>query len=717
MGSARWEAYSEHGEDVRLGRLWASRKRGLYIDVGAAHPIIDSCTYSLYKRGWRGVNVDAAEWYVGMLSKNRPRDINVRCVVRESGGDIVPFYEVVDSPGLSTMEFARAMELEAAGHAIAENVAPTATLTEIWERWSPGEIDVLKIDVEGSEGGVICGCDWEQCRARVIVVEGNQPEEWERVLGCHGYVRILWDGVNVWYVAREEEESLGKLLAGPVREEEYVVVSGGKEAERGGVGWRGVRYSVKQHVIPRALVCLSSSNQMYSGTGRVLVEMLRRWRGEVDITIAIDDGDHRNLEIVRDAARRNGWRIAIGGMEREAAAADNVNREIEGLLQDETWDVVMGVSWANTGTNGRLLRHIGDAALVYVPLFQPTWSVPFDGVTRAEADRVDRRMVGRADRILCLTDWERHMMWKRWPAAAGRCVVVRPGFDRRALHPGAQEREAIVLFVGDLREPRKRFDRVLAVTTELASRGHGVKLVVVGNHSVEGLSGSVMPKGVCAEALGFVDDAELVARYREAAVVMLLSEYEAFGLPIVESLACGTPVIVARQPVAEMEFGGQTGVFLVDGEDRHAAASVVEGLLGANGRRVRAELASDWGRLARRYSWDRAAAGGARAVKAAWANRGRRRGAFRRSGEELAEGREAGVRIGGSASGDGRGCGGTGRSNGAFARLSGATNLAPFWQGRAYSAASRSTTANAGEGVERSTERSDGCDWEETDCS
>ncbi len=49
-------SYSQEGEDMLLRRIFHSKTRGCFIDIGACHPILHSNTYSFYKRGWRGIN-------------------------------------------------------------------------------------------------------------------------------------------------------------------------------------------------------------------------------------------------------------------------------------------------------------------------------------------------------------------------------------------------------------------------------------------------------------------------------------------------------------------------------------------------------------------------------------------------------------------------------------------------------------------------------------
>lgn len=116
-----------------------------------------------------------------------------------------------------------------------------------------------------------------------------------------------------------------------------------------------------------------------------------------------------------------------------------------------------------------------------------------------------------------------------------------------------------VLAVGTL-EPRKNLVR-LAEAAALA----GVELRVVG---AQGWGGVELPAHVLL--LGAVGDGELAALYRGARCLAYPSLYEGFGIPIVEAMACGTPVVTSRGGATEEVAGG--AAVLVDPFDTAAIA-------------------------------------------------------------------------------------------------------------------------------------------------
>jgi glycosyltransferase involved in cell wall biosynthesis len=146
-----------------------------------------------------------------------------------------------------------------------------------------------------------------------------------------------------------------------------------------------------------------------------------------------------------------------------------------------------------------------------------------------------------------------------------------------------------VLAVGTL-EPRKN----LARAVEAAGRV-GVELRVVGARGWGGV------KAPGATWLGEVSDEELAALYRGARVVVYPSLYEGFGIPVLEAMACGTPVVTSAGGATEEIAGG--AAVLVDPFD---PAAIAAGLEQAASRRH--ELAGRGLERARGFTWDRVAA-------------------------------------------------------------------------------------------------------------
>jgi len=201
-------SYAQNFEDVILQRVLANVEHGVYIDVGAQHPIHDSVTRAFYERGWRGGNIEPVDEWFGLLCIDRPEDINLQVVVGANAGEVT-FYRVSET-GLSTMDAEVAKKHAANGENVVEIVMPMRTLTDVIEQVSPDQLHFLKIDVEGAEGEVLRGLDLSAVRPWVLVIESTLPNtqvdvshEWSHLVIDAGYSEVYFDGLNRFYLAKE----------------------------------------------------------------------------------------------------------------------------------------------------------------------------------------------------------------------------------------------------------------------------------------------------------------------------------------------------------------------------------------------------------------------------------------------------------------------------------------------------------------------------------
>lgn len=160
-----------------------------------------------------------------------------------------------------------------------------------------------------------------------------------------------------------------------------------------------------------------------------------------------------------------------------------------------------------------------------------------------------------------------------------------------------------ILTVGTL-QPRKNYTRLMQACDPLIASGD-LELVIVGKPAW--LAEPILEAAAQrphARLLGFVADADLPALYRQATVFAFPSLYEGFGLPIVEAMACGTPVVgsaVSSIPEVVGDAGLLVDPLDVDGW-RTALQRVVEDSA------LRAELRGRGLSRAGQFSWSRAAA-------------------------------------------------------------------------------------------------------------
>jgi glycosyltransferase involved in cell wall biosynthesis len=204
------------------------------------------------------------------------------------------------------------------------------------------------------------------------------------------------------------------------------------------------------------------------------------------------------------------------------------------------------------------------------------------------------RVLRAADAVVAVSEFTKREVVELADAPAERVRVVPNGVDA-VFEPPADtgSRGDYVLAVATL-EPRKNLERVVE-----AARIAGVELRVVG---ARGWGGVDVPGWV-----GEITDAELANLYRGARCVVYASLYEGFGLPVLEAMASGTPVVTSRGGATEEVAGG--AAMLVDPLDVEAIAAGIAEAASRRDQLVPLGLAR-----AREFTWERAADG----VEALW---------------------------------------------------------------------------------------------------
>jgi FkbM family methyltransferase len=168
-------SYSQEGEDLILEKLFANRPRGFYVDVGAHHPKRFSNTYLFYKRGWRGINIDAMPGSMRAFVRTRPRDVNLEVAVSDTAAKLV--YHAFCEPALNGFSAELSQQRAGQGNAPAwTKTLTTRTLRHLLAEYLPEgqNIDFLSVDVEGHDFEVLRSMDWSRHRPKAVVVELSQ---------------------------------------------------------------------------------------------------------------------------------------------------------------------------------------------------------------------------------------------------------------------------------------------------------------------------------------------------------------------------------------------------------------------------------------------------------------------------------------------------------------------------------------------------------------
>ena len=230
------------------------------------------------------------------------------------------------------------------------------------------------------------------------------------------------------------------------------------------------------------------------------------------------------------------------------------------------------------------------------------------------------RAVRRATHILADSESPRQDLVRLWGVPPERITVLYSGVEPRFRPVEDPERQAqvraryglgpwpFVLTVGTV-QPRKNYPRLIEafailVREGIFPQGH---LVIVGEQGwkAEGTFEAIRRSGLMDRIhwLGFVADEDLPALYSAASAFVLVSRYEGFGLPALEAMACGTPVVASRTSSLP-EVVGDAGI-LVDPESVEEIAQGLRMVLTDPERR--ATLRAMGLERARRFTWEAAA--------------------------------------------------------------------------------------------------------------
>jgi glycosyltransferase involved in cell wall biosynthesis len=167
--------------------------------------------------------------------------------------------------------------------------------------------------------------------------------------------------------------------------------------------------------------------------------------------------------------------------------------------------------------------------------------------------------------------------------------------------------ERYAVFVGTI-EPRKNLTRLVEALQLLHDRGVVVPLVVVGAKGwlYDGLFQRVgeLEAGRSVLFPGYVPSADLPAVYAAATLAVMPSVYEGFGLPVLEAMACGTPVVSSNSSSLP-ELGGEAAVYFDPYEVEAMAKAILQVWSDAS---LQEEMGQQGLAQAASFSWARAAA-------------------------------------------------------------------------------------------------------------
>jgi glycosyltransferase involved in cell wall biosynthesis len=223
----------------------------------------------------------------------------------------------------------------------------------------------------------------------------------------------------------------------------------------------------------------------------------------------------------------------------------------------------------------------------------------------------------RARRIIAISESTRRDLVKQWNLPAGKIEVAYPGVGEgycplpsdqvAAFRAQRGLPEKYILHVGTL-EPRKNLVRLIHAYNQMQT---DAALVLVGGRGwhFEGILTEIERLGVTEKVIvaGYVPADELPLWYNGASLLAYPSLYEGFGLPVVEAMACGTPVVTSDLSSLPEAAGGEAAAaLLVSPYDTQALTEALNRTL--TDHALREEMQAKGLRQSANFSWGRTAA-------------------------------------------------------------------------------------------------------------
>ena len=206
------KSYSQFGEDIVLEKL-LKKKIGFFVVGGAYHPSHYSNTYLLYKKGWRGINIDPNSDTIKLFEKWRGGDVSIQKGVSGKSGFLTLYTFSHSNWNTFSKEKAERWKRRPGVNFLGEQKVACSPLRDILDEHLPKdtEIDLLNIDAEGMDLEVLLSNDWARYSPRVIVVESaefdpHEPSKDEifRYLQKEDYRLYAFMGVSLIFLKKDE---------------------------------------------------------------------------------------------------------------------------------------------------------------------------------------------------------------------------------------------------------------------------------------------------------------------------------------------------------------------------------------------------------------------------------------------------------------------------------------------------------------------------------
>ena len=180
--------YSQWGEDLAIIEFFKNKKNGIYFDVGCFHPVMYSNTCLLFKKGWRGINIDINPTSTDLFKILRPKDFNICTNIDENKKDFKIFYDHPFSP-VNTLDETYYKNFKGKFFKeTSQKIVKSKTVDEILNLANINNADFLNIDVEGMDYKILTQLVPNKLKPELISIEthnvdGSKTRDCDKING------------------------------------------------------------------------------------------------------------------------------------------------------------------------------------------------------------------------------------------------------------------------------------------------------------------------------------------------------------------------------------------------------------------------------------------------------------------------------------------------------------------------------------------------------
>lgn len=213
---SKYESYSQAGEDKIIEFILSylgEKNIGLsYLDIGCNDYKNLSNSYALYKKGVRGVLIDANPIYIDEIKMYRSEDIVLNCGIGAKNSEKMKFY-ILNTPGLDSFDLESIEEAKRQTpwiEIVDEIEVPVYTLDEIYEKYFASVPTIVSLDVEGLEMDILKSTNFEKYRPYIFIIETieyrekisvtNKRNDIINLMSENDYIEYAFTGVNSIFI-------------------------------------------------------------------------------------------------------------------------------------------------------------------------------------------------------------------------------------------------------------------------------------------------------------------------------------------------------------------------------------------------------------------------------------------------------------------------------------------------------------------------------------